>query len=62
MSSTNNQTRYDFSFGVFQDGAGQSEGSFTLWSNGGANDAAALAIYEAFQGVSWNAGSCSVLA
>lgn len=58
MSSSSNQTRYDFNLNITQNETGaQSDGVFTLWAESGVDDATALALLAAMRGVTMPHGT-----
>ncbi|MGW1744604.1 hypothetical protein ACWCRD_03090 [Streptomyces sp. NPDC002092] len=63
MSSTNRQTRYDYTVTITQNETGaQSNGGFTLWAESGIDDTTALAILTALRGVAMPAGTVAQFA
>lgn len=63
MSSSNRQTRYDFTVDVTKTETGaESNGGFTLWAESGVDDTTALALLSALRGVAMPAGTIAQFA
>lgn len=63
MSSTDNQTKYDYTLNVVQNATGaQSNCAFTLWAESGIDDATALAVAAALRSVAMPAGTVAQVA
>lgn len=55
MSSTGTNTSYEFSFDT-EDSSASINGGFTMYTGASPNDALALAIFQALNGVPWPTG------